>query len=308
MSDGSPSRLVSVITPTFNMGDRLERCIASVHAQTYAHVEHVIVDGGSTDTTLEVLARASGLKWISEPDRGQSHAINKGLKLASGDVLGWLNADDELTPTAIERVVAAIDTASGVGLVYGDIEHVVRGMSRRLRPSGKFSLDALRAGNCVSQPGTFWTRWAQDLVGDLDESFNLTMDYEYWLRFAKAGIRAAYVPEVLARFEVHDASKTGTQTELAFALEEARALSKHGEHHGAAMAVDGWYWRAVVRQVGEAALDGRRSEASGLARDALARMHPVRSRTRWYLWAATCSPRFAARLYRRRQRRVWPPP
>lgn len=304
MSFASPSArpLVSIVTPTLNMGDRLERCIASVRAQTYSSIEHIVLDACSTDGTVDLLQRTEGIRWVSEPDRGQSDAINKGLRMATGDVLGWLNADDELVPTTVENVVAALARRPEAGLVYGDIELVENGVRTRVPPSGEFSADAMWRGNTISQPGTFWTRWAQAIVGDLDEDFHLTMDYELWLRFARARIPALYLPEVVARFEVHEASKTGTAGTLAFVEEEARALRKHGETHGAVMAIDRWYWSDIVRQVGEAALAGRGDEAAAIARRSLPRMTPLRSRTRWFLWLAAVSPRLAGSLYRRGQR------
>lgn len=296
--------LVSIITPTFNMGDRLQRCITSVQSQTYPHIEHLVIDGASSDGTLDLLQAAGGIRWISEPDRGQSHAINKGLTMAKGDVLGWLNADDELIGNAIERVVEALRRSPEVGLVYGDIELVEGGRTRRVAPCPTFGPEELWKGNRISQPGTFWTRWAQDRVGVLDEEFHLTMDYELWLRFAHAGIPAVYVPEVLARFEVHPASKTGSAASLAFAEEEARALRKHGDVHGAAQAIDRWYWDDVIRRVGASARSGRRTEASQLARTALHRMRPVRDRVRWFLWLARVAPRLAGIVHRRSGRSV----
>ena len=112
---------VSVITPCLNPGAMLVHCLDSVSAQTYKDVEHIIVDGGSTDGTVE-LARSRGLRVISEPDRGQTDALNKGFALASGDYLGWLNADDWLVPHAVEGIVTAFATNPEVGWVYCDCE------------------------------------------------------------------------------------------------------------------------------------------------------------------------------------------
>lgn len=283
--------LVSVITPTYNMGGRLQACLDSVRRQTYLNIEHIVIDGGSTDGTQEVLER-SGARWVSEPDRGQSDAINKGLRMASGDILGWLNADDELLPDALKRVAAALSENSAVGIAYGDIEHVEGNVSRRVAPSGPLTSEGLWRGNVISQPGTFWRRWAQEKVGLIDEEFHLTMDYELWLRFAKHQIPAVYVPHVLARFAVHEDSKTGSQDSLAFAEEEARALRKHGEIHGAAMAIDRWYIDAQRRQI-EGTVDNDPPRARELAKNALRRMRPVRDRPRMYMWLVRLSPSLA---------------
>lgn len=283
------------------MGDRLPRCIASIRAQSYPHVEHIVVDGASTDGTLDLLRSAEEIVWVSEPDRGQSDAINKGLRMATGDLVGWLNADDELLPSAIDQVVAASRRHPEAGLFYGDIEIIQDGRARRVPPdSTEFTLAALWRGNTISQPGTFWTRAAQEVVGELDEAFRLTMDYELWLRFAKAEIPAVYIPDLLARFEIHNASKTGTAGTLAFVEEEAAALRKHGEPHGAAMAIDRWYWNDVVRRVGQAAVGGERREAARIAAEALPRLRPLRSRTRWFLLLARTAPAAAGWIYGRR--------
>lgn len=295
-----PDPLVSIVTPTLNMGDRLQRCIESIKAQTYPHIEHIVLDACSSDGTVELLEGTPGITWISEPDRGQSEAINKGLRMATGDIRGWLNADDELFPDTVHLVVEAFRTTPEAGLVYGDIELIEDGECRRVRPSPTFSPDQLWKGNSILQPGTFWTRWAQDLVGELDESFHLTMDYELWLRFARAEVPAVYVPEPLARFEVHEASKTGSAGTLAFAEEEVRALRKHGEIHGGAMVLDRWYWDDVVRRVVDATATGRRAQARSIARESLPRMRPVLSRTRWFLWLARFAPGLAGAIHRRR--------
>lgn len=280
------------------MGDRLQRCIDSIAAQSYAAIEHIVIDGGSQDGTVEILQASPDVRWLSEQDRGQSDAINKGLRMATGDVLGWLNADDELAPGAVKRIVDAVQQ-TGVGLVYGDIELVEAGRSRRVRPSPTFGPEVLWKGNRISQPGTFWTRAAQDQVGLLDEDYHLTMDFELWLRFARAGVGARYIPEVLARFEVHDGSKTGSAGGLAFAEEEARALRKHGEVHGAAMAIDRWYWDHVLEEVGASLSEHDRQAAASLARRSLRRMRPVRDRVRLFLWVLRTWPWLGEVLYRR---------
>ena len=116
--------LVSIVTPSLNQSRYLREAIESVRAQTYAPIEHVVVDGGSTDGSLDILRECDDVRWVSEPDRGQSHALNKGLALASGEILGWLNADDAYESEAVAAGVAElVDT--GAGLVYADVTHQV---------------------------------------------------------------------------------------------------------------------------------------------------------------------------------------
>ena len=228
--------LVSVVTPCLNPGERLERCLASVAAQTYSRVEHVVVDGGSTDGTVERLRRA-GVRFVSEPDGGQTDALNRGFALASGDLLGWLNADDELTPRAIEHVVSALGRDPAAGFAYGDCD-VRRAGARVLlwRPPPRVDLAALDLGDVLPQPGSFVRRDALDPVLPLDDSFQLAMDFELWLRLLEHGVRGVYVPETLAVFEVHGESKTGSVARAAFFAEEERALLARGRVRAAALA------------------------------------------------------------------------
>lgn len=297
--------LVSVVTPTYNMADRLPRCVESVAAQDYPRIEHVVVDGASTDGTVEYLASQAQLRWTSEPDRGQSHALNKGFALAAGEIVTWLNADDVLLPGAVAAVVGALLSHPDAGWAYGDLE-VRKGGERWVTKSPpEVSAESFRRGNVISQPGTFFLASALEQVGGIDEDFHLTMDFELWLRFVEAGISAVYVPTALAAFEVHEESKTGSQGNLAFALEEFRALQKHGQPHAAAMAIDRWYWDETLSEVVDLLAAGREEEARRLARDARSRLHPVLGRARLFLWAADLAPAAARQLARlKRTRRM----
>jgi glycosyltransferase involved in cell wall biosynthesis len=226
--------LVSVITPCLNARDWLERCLDSVAAQTYPHVEHIVVDGASTDGTVELL-RSREVRFISEPDSGQTNAINKGFRLARGDVLGWLNADDALRPDAVERVANAFRENPSAGWTYGRCRVERDGESElSLPPPRHIRRTTLEFGNLLTQPGFFLTRWALDKVGGLDESFDLAMDYDLWLRLADAPIPPAFVRGSLATYEIHAESKTGAVPPAAFLSEEAEALLKSGRTRQAA--------------------------------------------------------------------------
>jgi GT2 family glycosyltransferase len=225
---------ITVVTPCLNPGERLVRCLDSVSAQTYDDVEHVIIDGGSTDGTVE-LARSRGLRVLSEPDRGQTDALNKGFALATGDYLGWLNADDWLVPEAIERVVEKVESNPEVGWVYCNCElRREDGAAEVVPPPARLGKRTLDYGNRLTQPGVFVARWALDRVGPLDEDIQLAMDFDLWLRLIDAEVPAAYVGEVLAVFEIHSSSKTGSVDLSEFYREESVALLKSGRRVPAA--------------------------------------------------------------------------
>lgn len=222
----SNSPLVSVITPCLNPGPRLERCIQSIMAQTYRPIEHVVVDGGSTDGSQQLLRRHDHITWVSEPDRGQSDAINKGISLSSGHLLTWLNADDQLTPAATEQAVSAIGDVTVPDWAYGLCEVIGRQERYLLGPSRPLGFRSLELGNRIAQPGTFFTRAAIDLVGPLDEDMHLAMDLDLWIRFVSHGLLGRHIPELLAIFELHGDSKTVQVEPHLFYLEEVHAYLK----------------------------------------------------------------------------------
>jgi glycosyltransferase involved in cell wall biosynthesis len=201
------ARLVSIVTPSLNQARFLREAIESVRAQTYAPIEHIVVDGGSTDGTLDVLREDEGLRWVSEPDHGQSHALNKGFAMAQGEVLGWLNADDAYEPHAVAEAVAAL---GDVGLVYADVTRVnddgVNPRRIRSRPSWDLWTE-LNDGNGVYSPSVFFAREAFHAVGGLDESLHLAMDYDLWLKIGKR-FGARHVDAVWSVQRIHGEAKT----------------------------------------------------------------------------------------------------
>jgi glycosyltransferase involved in cell wall biosynthesis len=199
--------LVSIITPSLNQGRYLREAIESVREQDYEPIEHVVVDGGSTDGTLELLREYGHLRWLSGPDRGQSHALNKGFAMARGQVFGWLNADDAYEPHAVTEGVGAL---ADVGLVYADVTRVNDdGVNpRRIRSRPTWGLwTELNEGNGIFSPSVFFTRTAYEAVGGLDESFDLAMDYDLWLKIGKR-FGARHVDSAWAVQRVHDEAKS----------------------------------------------------------------------------------------------------
>src|SRR5512133_184424 len=185
---------ITVITPSFNQGAFIERTVRSVLGQRGDfELEYLVMDGGSTDETLSILRRYEGrLRLVSEPDRGQSDAINKGFRLASGDVLAWLNSDDTYAEGALQAVVETL-SRTGARWCFGECRiideqdrEIRRAVSRYKRwVSRGYGFRRLLSSNFIPQPATFFRRDLLDEAGPLDESLHLAMDYDLWLRFAR---------------------------------------------------------------------------------------------------------------------------
>jgi glycosyltransferase involved in cell wall biosynthesis len=206
--------LVSIVTPSYNKGRFIEETILSVKNQTYPHIEHIVMDGGSTDGTLDILKKYSNnLIWISEPDKGQADAINKGWKMAKGEILAYLNADDTYMPWAVETAIKFLEQNPDLDMVYGDCNIIdEQGTVIDRYPSTEFDLIKLVSSqNMIPQPTVFFRRRVLDNVGYLDTNLHLAMDYDFWIRIAlKSRIR--YIPKVLANFRLCAGTKTVEQS------------------------------------------------------------------------------------------------
>jgi glycosyltransferase involved in cell wall biosynthesis len=205
--------LVSIVTPSRNQGRFIARTIDSVLAQTYPNIEYRVVDGGSTDATLDVL-RSYGTKieWHSEPDRGQAQAINKGFARSRGEILTYLNSDDLLLPDAVATVVDLFSHNPEVSMYYGNAHYIdAEDKITGSYATAEYSFERLMHDCCVCQPAAFWTAKISQKVGPFDESLNYVMDYDYWLRIDRAGGLIRHVPTVLANSRLHPATKTLSQ-------------------------------------------------------------------------------------------------
>jgi glycosyltransferase involved in cell wall biosynthesis len=225
---------VSIITPSLNQAQYLEKTIQSVLDQQHPDLEYMIVDGGSTDGSVEIIHRYEShlTWWVSEPDCGQSDAINKGLRRATGDIVAWLNSDDLYAPGAISKVVEQFQRHPDAGLVFGDVLSIDAGgvitktmrFGGNRRNSGKrWSLDDLMMFNIISQPGVFMNPKVLEQAGYLDLNFHYLMDHHLWLRMA-AIAPMVYVPEVFASARFHPAAKNVAQA--AHFRDEAFSLIK----------------------------------------------------------------------------------
>ncbi|MGF1578283.1 MAG: glycosyltransferase family 2 protein [Gemmataceae bacterium] len=206
--------LVSIVTPSYNQARFLRATIESVLSQTYPHIDYVVIDGGSTDNSRSILQDFTNeVRWVSERDRGQTHAINKGLARTQGELCAYLNSDDVLAPMAVERVVGYFEKYTEVDVVYGRAEYIDE-LGKRIGfyPTQPFSLARLAHDSCLCQPAVFWRSSIAERVGPFNESLNYCMDYEYWLRIANAGGKFLYVDDVLASARLHSAAKTTAQS------------------------------------------------------------------------------------------------
>ena len=232
--------LVSIVTPSLNQGQFIEETIRSVLDQDYPRIEHIVADGGSTDETLAVLERHPHLIWVSEADRGQADAVNKGFAMARGEIFGWLNADDLYLPGAVSTAVDAL-RRTGAGFVHGawmQIDEHGETLRERI-PAVPFDLDAqLNERNAVCQPGSFFTREAFESVGGLDVSYRYAMDYELWLKLG-ARVPVTHVDPVLGAYRFHPTSKTVAERS-GFWAETVRASRAHGGRRFSTIYVD-WY-------------------------------------------------------------------
>jgi glycosyltransferase involved in cell wall biosynthesis len=222
--------LVSIVTPSLNQGRFIEAAIESVLSQDYPRIEYIVVDGGSTDDTLEVLARyGQRVTWISEPDQGQSHAINKGFRRARGDVLAWLNSDDAYLPGAVRAAVEHLTEHPDCAMVYGD-GYLMDEAGRMTRPfpaTEPFDLWKLvYVHDFILQQSAFFRRDAVAAVGYLDQSLHWGMDWDLFIKIGKR-FRVDYLPKALANLREYGTAKTfsGGTRRLS---ELVRVMRRHG--------------------------------------------------------------------------------
>ena len=203
--------LVSIITPSFNQAKFLENTIQSVLGQDYPEIEYIIIDGASSDGSQEIIHKYAEqlAHWVSEPDLGQTDAINKGFALAKGEVLAWLNSDDTLEPHAVSEAVAWLQDHPEVGMVYGDGNFIdVQGKVIGKFPSAQTDYGRLMQGYVhICQQAAFFRAGLWKQVGPLDPSFYFAMDYDLWVRLAKIA-PLVYVPRLWANFRLHGDAKT----------------------------------------------------------------------------------------------------
>jgi glycosyltransferase involved in cell wall biosynthesis len=225
---------ISVVTPSFNQGPFLERTIRSVLDERYPDLEYIVIDGGSTDGSVEIIKRYERhlAYWVSEPDTGQSNAINKGLNRATGTILTWLNSDDYYTPGALEIVATAAlghpDAGAYVGA--GDIVDASGAVIHHHVPSSVISLESMYQwirGEFFMQPSCFFRDTAWRAVAPIDESIHIAFDLDLWMRMAKAGQTFVTIDALLSKSLSHPGAKTTAYTNLSI-VDVAVVAIRHG--------------------------------------------------------------------------------
>lgn len=201
--------LVSVVTPSFNQARFLEQTIRSVIEQNYANLEYLLVDGGSTDGSLDIIHKYSKKIdwWVSEVDNGQAEAINKGLRRTKGEFVAWINSDDHYLPGAIDRAVSTFIQHPSVGLVFGDVLAIdENGQSINQLRYGDWSLLDLMSFRVIGQPSVFMRRSILEQVGFMDTTYHFLLDHHLWIRMGQVS-ELCYIPGNLSAARFHPESK-----------------------------------------------------------------------------------------------------
>lgn len=204
---GSP--LVSIITPSYNQAGYISRTIKSVRMQDYPNIEHIVVDGKSNDGTVGILKKCGWLRWISEKDSGQTNAINKGLRMAKGEIIGWINSDDTYCQGAVSTAVKFLNEHSEIDIVCTRVNVIDENDKKTgehfIFPHHPFI--QLNIANCIPSQGIFFRKRLLEEVGYFDEKLNYVMDYEFWVRVGRKR-KIAMIPRVYANFRIVKGTKT----------------------------------------------------------------------------------------------------
>jgi len=225
MPNGKPWPKITVVTPSYNQGEYIEETIRSVLLQGYPNLEYIIMDGGSTDQTVEIIKKYETWVdyWISEPDKGQSHAINKGFERASGEILAWINSDDFYAQGAFAHIAKQFIEVGEPMLLYGDCDEIDEHGVQTGHYSSPFEgLESLLIQKgFIPQPASFFSKAMLEDIGFLNESLRYAMDCDLWIRIAECYM-IRHIPKTYASFRIHTGSKTGA--ELPLMLKEHREV------------------------------------------------------------------------------------
>lgn len=204
--------LISIVVPSLNQGNFIEQTLASILGQQYTNLELIVIDGGSTDQTLEVLSRYEKFihYWVSEPDNGQAHAINKGFRQANGSILAWLNSDDMYLPCTLSTVAQILGDSQEPKLIYGGCLYFFEQKTKAFNFfAPTFDAEQLTYEDYIAQSSTFWSRSLWEQVGELNETYHYVLDWDWFIRAAQI---CSFIPldRCLSIYRSHDDHKTGT--------------------------------------------------------------------------------------------------
>ena len=215
LSDGKKWPLISIVTPSFNQAEFIEETIRSVLFQGYPNLDYIIIDGGSTDGSQEIIKKYEPWLsyWVSEPDNGQSHAINKGWGKAKGEIIAWINSDDVYEADAFRLVADYFEQHEDVHMLYGDCKIInEHGLITGDCPSLEFELENLICNKWfIGQQASFFRKEAVSTVGYIDENLHLVMDWDLFVRLALNNFKIKYYQKLLARFRIWTGAKTSAQ-------------------------------------------------------------------------------------------------
>lgn len=222
--------IFSVVMPSYNQAQYLQQAIESVLDQEYPGLEFFVLDGGSKDGSVDIIRKyekhLSG--WVSEPDKGQADAVNKGFARASGEYLAWLNSDDLFEPGALRFAAEMLQEHPEAGMIFGDVRSIdAEGETFNVMRFGNWGLDELMCFKVICQPGVFMRRSVQQKTGYLDASYHYLLDHHYWLMFAQQA-PMVYIPKILAAARFHPLAKN--MSKQGYYIEDAYRIVEWMQH------------------------------------------------------------------------------
>jgi glycosyltransferase involved in cell wall biosynthesis len=242
---GEPWPKVSIVTPSYNQADFIEETIRSMLLQGYPNLEYIIIDGDSTDKSVEIIQKYEPWLsyWVSEPDRGQTHAVNKGFALCNGEILAWLNSDDTYEPGAITTVVQRMASDPSIDVIYGNVKITdEKGDLLAEVRSVPFNSQAFlyETVHIIAQSAVFWRRQLQIKVGDVNEDLHYAMDRELLIRFMEDGAKFTFLRQVLGTYRCHSGAKTSSNRsrEELLTIPQMAAVTKRTDYT---------FWRSLYR-------------------------------------------------------------